>query len=111
MNNLKLLLKYIVGFIKLRNIQVLETFPILKSNKFKSLHSAKIFKSRTEIWDQIIGIFSNKYLIFSIIFINLFFVGITFVDWDSRFSIYFLPLLMVFSSIGIDNKFMRTKLS
>lgn len=52
-----------------------------------------------------------KYLIFSIIFINLFFVGITFVDWDSRFSIYFLPLLMVFSSIGIDNKFTRTKLS
>lgn len=51
-----------------------------------------------------------KYLIFSIIFINLLFVGITFVDWDSRFSLYFLPLLMVFSSIGIDNKFMQTKL-
>ena len=64
MNSLKLLLKYIFGFIKLRNIQVLETFPILKSNKFKSLHSAKIFKSRIEIWDQIIGIFSNKDLDF-----------------------------------------------
>lgn len=64
MYNLKLLLKYIVGFVKLRNIQVLETFPILKSNKFKSLHSAKIFKSRTEIWDQIIRIFSNKDLDF-----------------------------------------------
>ena len=64
MNSLKLLLKYIVGFIKLRNIQVLETFPILKSNKFKSLHNAKILKSRSEIWDHIIEFFLEKDLDF-----------------------------------------------
>ena len=64
MNNLKLLLKYIVGFIKLRNIQVIATFPILKSNKFKSLDSAKIFKSRIQIWDYLIDYFFDKDLDF-----------------------------------------------
>ena len=57
---LKLFIKYIIGFVKLRNIQVLETFPILKSNKFKSLYNAKILKSRSEIWNYIIEMFLNK---------------------------------------------------
>ena len=48
----------------MRNIQVLETFPILKSNKFKSLHSAKIFKSKIQIWEHVIDYFLDKDLDF-----------------------------------------------
>lgn len=43
----------------------------------------------------------NTALIFSFFQILLF--GITFVDWSSRFSLYFLPFIMIFSSFGISN--------
>tara|TARA_B100001057_G_scaffold499443_1_gene610119 strand:+ start:1470 stop:1901 length:432 start_codon:yes stop_codon:yes gene_type:complete len=64
MNSLKLFIKYIAGFIKLRYIQIIETFPILKSNKFESLKEAKFFKSRIEIWDNIIEFFLDTDLDF-----------------------------------------------
>ncbi len=64
MNSLKLFIKYIAGYIKLRYVQVIETFPILKSNKFESLKEAKFFKSRIEIWDNIIEFFLDTDLDF-----------------------------------------------
>jgi hypothetical protein len=38
------------------------------------------------------------YILFSIIL-----VGLTFADWDGRFSLYFFPFVMIFSSFGIAN--------
>ena len=35
------------------------------------------------------------------IFFQILLFGITFVDWSSRFSLYFLPFVMIFSSYGI----------
>jgi len=43
----------------------------------------------------------NVALMFAAFQILLF--GITFVDWSSRFSLYFLPFIMIFSSYGISN--------
>jgi len=36
------------------------------------------------------------YMLFSTIL-----VGLTFADWSGRFSLYFLPLVMIFSSYGV----------
>ena len=35
------------------------------------------------------------------IFFSICLVGLTFADWSGRFSLYFLPLIMIFSSYGI----------
>ncbi len=43
----------------------------------------------------------NVVLLFTFFQILLF--GITFVDWSGRFSLYFLPFIMVFSSYGISS--------
>lgn len=43
----------------------------------------------------------NVVLLFTFFQILLF--GITFVDWSGRFSLYFLPFIMIFSSYGISN--------
>ena len=36
------------------------------------------------------------FIVFSMIL-----VGLTFADWSGRFSLYFLPLIMIFASYGI----------
>ena len=46
--------------------------------------------------------FSVNIILFFIL-LSIILVGITFADWSSRFSLYFLPLLMIFSSYGILN--------
>ncbi len=43
----------------------------------------------------------NVMLIFMLFSIIL--VGLTFADWSGRFSLYFLPFVMIFSSFGIAN--------
>ena len=43
----------------------------------------------------------NIILFFSLLQILLF--GVTFVDWSSRFSLYFMPFVMIFSSYGISS--------
>ena len=40
-------------------------------------------------------------LILLFILLNIFLVGLTFADWSGRFSLYFLPLVMIFSSYGL----------
>ena len=35
------------------------------------------------------------------ILLSIILVGLTFADWDGRFSLYFLPLIMIFSSYGL----------
>ena len=35
------------------------------------------------------------------IFFSICLVGLTFADWSGRFSLYFLPLIMIFSSYGV----------
>ena len=44
--------------------------------------------------------FSLNVIIFFIV-LSLILVGLTFADWSGRFSLYFLPLIMIFSSYGI----------
>jgi hypothetical protein len=44
--------------------------------------------------------FSVNVILFFIL-LSVVLVGLTFADWDSRFSLYFLPLIMLFSSYGI----------
>ena len=44
--------------------------------------------------------FSVNVIIFFIMF-SAILVGLTFADWSGRFSLYFLPLVMIFSSYGI----------
>ena len=40
-------------------------------------------------------------VIISFIILSLILVGLTFADWSGRFSLYFLPLIFIFSSYGI----------
>ena len=44
--------------------------------------------------------FSINVIMFFILF-SIILVGLTFADWDGRFSLYFLSLIMIFSSYGI----------
>ncbi len=46
------------------------------------------------------NIFSVNVIIFFMIF-SIILVGLTFADWSGRFSLYFLPLIMIFSSHGL----------
>ena len=46
------------------------------------------------------GIFSINTILFFIL-LSICSVGLTFVDWSGRFSLYFLPLIMIFSSYGL----------
>ncbi len=59
---IKLLIKYFCGFIKLRSVEGIETFPILKTEKFNTLKKAKIFKTKHDIWNSIIKKFSQTKL-------------------------------------------------
>ena len=48
----------------------------------------------------------NNFAINIILFFSLFQIllfGVTFVDWSSRFSLYFMPFVMIFSSYGISS--------
>ena len=40
-------------------------------------------------------------LILLFVLLNIILVGLTFADWSGRFSLYFLPLIMIFSSYGL----------
>ena len=44
--------------------------------------------------------FSINVILF-FIFFSICLVGLTFADWSGRFSLYFLPLIMIFSSYGV----------
>ncbi len=44
--------------------------------------------------------FSVNFILFFILF-SIILVGLTFADWSGRFSLYFLPFVMIFSSYGI----------
>lgn len=44
--------------------------------------------------------FSVRFINFFILF-SMILVGLTFADWSGRFSLYFLPFIMIFSSYGI----------
>jgi hypothetical protein len=44
--------------------------------------------------------FSVNVILFFVL-LNIFLVGLTFADWSGRFSLYFLPLIMIFSSYGL----------
>jgi hypothetical protein len=44
--------------------------------------------------------FSIRFINFFILF-SMILVGLTFADWSGRFSLYFLPFVMIFSSYGI----------
>jgi hypothetical protein len=44
--------------------------------------------------------FSVNVIMFFILFSSIL-VGLTFADWSGRFSLYFLPLVMIFSSYGL----------
>ena len=44
--------------------------------------------------------FSSNVII-SFIALSLILVGLTFADWSGRFSLYFLPLIFIFSSYGL----------
>ena len=44
--------------------------------------------------------FSIRFIIFFIL-LSMILEGLTFADWSGRFSLYFLPFVMIFSSYGV----------
>jgi hypothetical protein len=57
---LKLIIKYFVGFIKLRTIEGIQAFPVLKSKKLQTLWKANFIKTRAEFHSSVVSFFEGK---------------------------------------------------
>jgi len=110
-NNIIGILKFIsVNFINYFKIFVLKIFWLLFRARpyYSDLHNLYILIYDIVLYSSFIYGFikrpKNSFAVHVIIFFILFsivLVGLTFADWDGRFSLYFLPLVMIFSSYGI----------
>ena len=56
----KLLIKFFAGFLKLRHVESLQTYPILKSKTFSSIKRAKKFVNTKGVRDFVIEKFQNQ---------------------------------------------------
>ncbi len=110
-NNIIGILKFIsFNFIKYFKIFVLKIVWLLFRARpyYSDLHNLYIIIYDIVLYSSFIYGFikrpKNSFAVNVIMFFILFsivLVGLTFADWDGRFSLYFLPLIMIFSSYGI----------
>ena len=57
---LKLIIKYFSGFLKLRHVESLQTYPILKSEIFSSIQKAKKYVNTRGVRDYVVEKFHNQ---------------------------------------------------
>ena len=110
-NNLFGIFKFIsVNFIEFFKIFLLKTFWLMLRARpyYSDLHNYYILFFDLILYIGLIyGLIKRPKNNFSInvilffIFFSICLVGLTFVDWSGRFSLYFLPLIMIFSSYGV----------
>ena len=62
--HLKLIVKYFAGFLKLRSVEGVQTFPILKTKKLQKLWKSDIKKSTRELHDYVIKFFEGQTISF-----------------------------------------------
>ena len=60
-NYIKLIIKFFCVFLKLRYVESITTYPILKSNHFSSLKNAKIIKSQSSVRKYVVEILATSY--------------------------------------------------
>ena len=110
-NNISDILKFIsVNFIEFSKVFLLKIFWLLVRVRpfYSDLHNYYIMIFNIIVYFGFFIGFVNRprknfsvqvmmmYILFSMIL-----VGLTFADWSGRFSLYFLPLIMIFSSYGV----------
>lgn len=110
-NNIIDIFKFILkNFINFFNIFLLKVFWLLVRIRpyYSDLHNYYIVVFNLLFYlGFIYGFIKRPKQIFSInvimsfILLSIILVGLTFADWSGRFSLYFLPLIMIFSSYGI----------
>ena len=110
-NNIFGIFKFIsINFIDYFKIFLLKIFWLLLRARpyYSDLHNLYILIFDVVLYSSFIYGFikrpKNNLSINVILFFILFsitLVGLTFADWDGRFSLYFLPLVMIFSSNGL----------
>ena len=110
-NNLFGIFKFIsVNFIEFFKIFLLKTFWLMLRARpyYSDLHNYYILFFDLILYIGLIyGLIKRPknnfsiYVILFFIFFSICLVGLTFVDWSGRFSLYFLPLIMIFSSYGV----------
>ena len=110
-NNLFGIFKFIsVNFIEFFKIFLFKTFWLMLRARpyYSDLHNYYILFFDLILYIGLIyGLIKRPKNNFSInvilffIFFSICLVGLTFVDWSGRFSLYFLPLIMIFSSYGV----------
>lgn len=110
-NNIIGIFKFIsINFIDYFKIFLLKIFWLLLRARpyYSDLHNLYILIFDVVLYSSFIygfikrpkNSFSVNVILFFILF-SITLVGLTFADWDGRFSLYFLPLIMIFSSNGL----------
>ena len=110
-NNLIGVFQFIVNnFINFAYVFLLKIFWLLARIRpyYSDLHNFYILILNLVIYPGFIyGFMRRPKNIFSLniilcfILLSIFLVGLTFADWSGRFSLYFLPFIMIFSSYGV----------
>jgi hypothetical protein len=110
-NNLFGIFKFIsVNFIEFFKIFLLKTFWLMLRARpyYSDLHNSYILFFDLILYTGLIyGLVKRPKnnlsvnVILFYIFFSICLVGLTFADWSGRFSLYFLPLIMIFSSYGL----------
>jgi hypothetical protein len=110
-NNIIDIFKFILNnFINFLNIFFLKVFWLLARIRpyYSDLHNYYILIFNLLFYPGFIYGFTKRpkktfsvNVIILFILLSIILVGLTFADWSGRFSLYFLPLIMIFSSYGI----------
>jgi hypothetical protein len=110
-NNLFGIFRFIsINFIEFFKIFLLKAFWLMLRARpyYSDLHNCYILFFDLILYTGLIyGLIKKPKNNFSVnvilffIFFSICLVGLTFADWSGRFSLYFLPLIMIFSSYGI----------
>ena len=110
-NNIYDIFKFIlINFIEFFKIFLLKIFWLLARVRpyYSDIHNFYIIIFNVIFYSGFVfgfmtrpkNMFSINVIMFFIIF-SIILVGLTFADWSGRFSLYFLPLIMIFSSHGL----------
>ncbi len=110
-NNIYDIFKFIlINFIEFFKIFLLKIFWLLARVRpyYSDIHNSYIIIFNVIFYSGFVfgfmtrpkNMFSINVIMFFIIF-SIILVGLTFADWSGRFSLYFLPLIMIFSSHGL----------
>ena len=110
-NNIFDIFKFIfVNFTEFSKVFLLKIFWLLARARpfYSDLHNYYIVIYNIVLYSGfIIGFIKRPkknfsvYIVMIYILFSMILVGLTFADWSGRFSLYFLPLIMIFSSYGI----------